>query len=46
MEEDGVLIWFAYAMAIGTSIYLFIIMSVLEHAAVKLYLLTEHWFQK
>jgi hypothetical protein len=46
MEEDGVLIWFAYVMTIGTSIYLFIIMSVLEHAAVKFYRLIEHWVQK
>ena len=44
MEEDGVLIWFAYALAIGTSIYLFLIMSVLEHAAVKIYHHLEHWF--
>src|SRR5262249_37046805 len=45
MEEDGVLIWFAYVVALGTSISLFIIMSVLEHAAVKLFPLVQHWFQ-
>lgn len=46
MEEDGVLIWFAYAMTLGTSIYLFVIGKVLEHAVVKCYHLIELWFQK
>ena len=46
MEEDGVLIWFAYAVAIGTSIYLFLVMSVLEHACVKFFHLIQHWFQR
>ena len=45
MEEDGALIWVAYAVSLGTTIYLVIIASVLEHAVVKIYHSLAHWFQ-
>ena len=45
MEEDGALIWVAYAVSLGTTIYLVIIASVLEHAAVKILHQLAHWFQ-
>ena len=37
MEEDGVLIWFGYALSLATNIYLVAIAAVLEHAVVKIY---------
>ena len=44
MEEDGASIWFAYAVSLGTTIYLVIIASVLEHAVVKICHHLAHWF--
>ena len=46
MEEDGVLIWVAYGVSLGTVIYLVVIASVLEHAVVKVYHFLAPWFQQ
>ena len=35
MEEDGVTIWIAYAVSLGTIVYLVIIAGVLQHAFAK-----------
>lgn len=45
MEEDGVMIWFGYAVAIGTSIYLFLVVEGLELIVVKLYHAAQQYFQ-
>ena len=37
MEEDGVLIWVAYAISAGTAIYLMLILAALESAFQRLY---------
>ena len=46
MEEDGVTIWIAYAFAIGTSIYLFLIVEVLETVLVKVWHSLQHWLER
>ena len=45
MEEDGVLIWYSYALSLGTIIYLVIIAAVLEHAFPHLWRWFQHFFQ-
>lgn len=37
MEEDGVLIWVGYTVAVGTAVYIMLILSVLEAAFQRLY---------
>lgn len=37
MEEDGVLIWAAYALSVSTAIYLMLILTALEAAFLRLY---------
>lgn len=44
MEEDGVLIWFGYAVALGTIIYLGLVVGGLKHAVVKIYYLLREKF--
>ena len=43
MEEDGVTIWIAYAVSLGTIIYLVAIVEVLERVIVHAYLALRHW---
>jgi len=45
MEEDGVAIWIAYAFALGTSVYLFVIVGVLETVLVKAWHALQHWLE-
>ncbi len=37
MEEDGVLIWAGYAVSVGAAVYIFMILSVLEAAFLRIY---------
>ena len=43
MEEDGVTIWIAYAVSLGTVVYLGFIAGALQKAFVKAYHLLHHW---
>ena len=45
MEEDGLMIWFGYAVALGTSIYLLLVVEGLELIVVKLYHAVQQYFQ-
>jgi len=46
MEEDGVTIWFAYALSLGTIIYLVLIIGVLEIAIIGGWKSLHHWLEK
>ena len=43
MEEDGVTIWFAYALTAGTAGYLILVAGVLEAVLVKAWTAFQHW---
>lgn len=43
MEEDGVTIWIAYAVALGTVFYLGFIAGAIQKAFVKAFELIHHW---
>ena len=43
MEEDGVTIWIAYAVSLGTAVYLVAIIGVLEVAITRGYHAVRHW---
>jgi hypothetical protein len=43
MEEDGVTIWFAYAISLGTIIYLVAIVEVLKEVLVHGYHALRRW---
>ena len=45
MEEDGVTIWFGYALSLGTVIYLAINVFVIIEAAKKAVELIRRWFE-
>jgi hypothetical protein len=45
MEEDGVTIWFAYALSLGTVVYLGLNVFVLLEAAKKAVELFHRWFE-
>jgi hypothetical protein len=45
MEEDGVLIWYSYAVVLGTIIYLVAIAAVLEPVVTRIYHWLAHLFQ-
>lgn len=44
MEEDGVLIWFAYALSLGTVVYLGVNVLLIVEAAKKSIELIQRWF--
>ena len=46
MEEDGVMIWFAYALSLGTILYLVIMVEVLEKVIVHGYHTIRRWLQQ
>jgi hypothetical protein len=46
MEEDGITIWIAYVVSLGTAIYLFAIIGVLEQALLHGYHAFRHWLEK
>ena len=46
MEEDGVTIWFGYSLALGTIIYLVIIIGVLQAAAVEGWKALQRWLEQ
>ena len=46
MEEDGVTIWIAYAVSLGTMIYLVAIAEVLVEVIVHFYSAVRHWFAR
>jgi len=45
MEEDGVTIWIAYAVALGTTVYLVVIVDALGQVILHGYRLFRHWLQ-
>src|SRR5258706_4982636 len=45
MEEDGVTIWFAYALSLGTSVYLGLNVFLLIEAGKKAVELIRRWFE-
>lgn len=45
MEEDGVTIWFAYALSLGTGVYLVLIIGVLETVATEAWKFLQRWIQ-
>ena len=44
MEEDGVTIWFAYALSLGTTVYLGLNVLLIVEAAKKAVELIRRWF--
>jgi hypothetical protein len=46
MEEDGMTIWIAYAVALGTVIYLAAIIGVVEEVISRTYRVIQHWLQR
>jgi len=46
MEEDGVTIWFAYALVVGTIVYLVAIIGLLQAAAVEAWKAVQHWWKR
>ena len=46
MEEDGLMIWFAYALSLGTTLYLGLNVFVIYEAGIKAFELLRRWFEK
>jgi hypothetical protein len=46
MEEDGVTVWFAYALSLGTVLYLVVIIGVLEVAVAEGWKALQRWLEK